>query len=107
MAKRITAYVERGQSLTLSINGDTVSAFAGETIASVLFAEDINIFYLTRNNLPRAPYCNMGTCFECQVKIEEGNNVGTSRWVRACMTPVAEGMIILAGSKIHSEEGQS
>jgi D-hydroxyproline dehydrogenase subunit gamma len=103
MAKRLTAYIERGQSLTLCINGDTVSAYDGETIATVLFAENINIFYRTRDNQPRAPYCNMGTCFECQVKVKKDSNADSSTWVRACMTLAEEGMIITTGDKVHDE----
>ena len=102
MAKRITNNVDRKESLTLSINGNSVSAYSGETIASVLFLENIGIFYRTRNNQPRAPYCNMGTCFECQVKVKRKSNNDTS-WLRACMTPVEEGMEITVGEKLYDE----
>lgn len=35
---------------------------------------------------PRAPLCGMGVCFECRVKIDGEAHV------RACMTPVRQGM---------------
>jgi sarcosine oxidase subunit alpha len=104
VATRITKNIERETRLSLNINGDHVSAYAGETIASVLFAENINIFYKTRSNKPRAPFCNMGTCFECQVKVKRVNKKGASTWVRACMTLVEDGMKVTSGDKIHSLE---
>lgn len=106
MSKRITNQVERQESLTLYINGNSVSAYPGETIASVLFAENISVFYRTRKNEARAAYCNMGTCFECQVKVKFQDNQDSTHWLRACMTQVEAGMQITCGEKIESD-GQS
>lgn len=37
---------------------------------------------------PRAPFCMMGACFDCLVIVDG------KRDVRACLTPVAEGMVV-------------
>jgi len=88
MAKRIEHGVNRGQQVELSIDGVSVSAWEGETLASVLLLHRRNAFYLTHNGAPRAPFCNMGTCFECRVHLEGRG------WVLACMNPVESGMKI-------------
>lgn len=103
MALRITNQVERGARITLSVNGETVSAHVGETIATVLLAEGITTFNFTRGGKPRAPYCNMGTCFECQVKVASAGSAAW-RWVRGCMQPVESGMFIITGAPLQSPE---
>lgn len=104
MAPRISRGVERGATISLTMNGKTVSAHVGETIATVLLAEGITTFNLTRSGKPRGPYCNMGTCFECQVKVASaGSKIW--RWVRACMQPVEAGMLIITGAPLQSLEG--
>lgn len=102
MNRRITGDTQRGEILNLTVNGKAVSACAGETIATLLFAEHISVFYRSRKDRPRAPFCNMGTCFECQVKITRANSAAAPNWVRACMTPVAEGMSISCGEQIYA-----
>jgi D-hydroxyproline dehydrogenase subunit gamma len=99
MATRISNNVTRSNKITILVNGQSVQAYAGETIATVLFAEGISTFYKTKNNQPRGPFCNMGICFECRVKVEVSN--GPATWVRACMTPVTEQMSITCGAEIH------
>lgn len=77
--------------MSISVNGAQMPAYSGETIATVLLANDVRDFHRTRANRPRAPFCNMGVCFECLVRVE------TAGWVRACMTPVRDGMSVLTG----------
>ena len=43
-------------------------------------------FRRSRNGMPREPLCGMGVCFECRVRID-----GVAQ-LRACMTPVRDGM---------------
>lgn len=91
MATRITHNVKRGEQITVTINGTPVTAYAGETVAAILLANDINLFYKTDNGKARGPYCNMGTCFECRVTITTENS---KSWQRACMTTAEHGMSI-------------
>ncbi len=104
MATRITHGITRSAQVEVILDGRPVSAYAGETLATVLFAEGIKVFYVTRDNQPRAPFCGMGTCFECRVQVECAQSTGTGGWVRACVTPVEEGMVVTTGSKFHERE---
>ena len=94
MATRVTHQVQRGEQITLTVNQQTVTAYAGETLASILLANGISVFYKTKSGKARGPYCNMGTCFECQVYIDTKNSRG---WYRACMTVAENGMHITTG----------
>ena len=102
MASRIDKKVARTEPVTVTINGNVVAAYAGETIASIVFTENINIFYRTRSNKPKAPFCNMGTCFECQVKVKRKNTDASATWLRACSTLAEEGMVIVTGDVMHA-----
>jgi sarcosine oxidase subunit alpha len=99
MTRRITENVDRGKAVTLTVDGHTVSAYAGETLAAVLLAEGVAAFHRTRSGRPRAPYCNMGTCFECQVQVSADSQY-EMRWRRACMHPVADGMTVITGAHL-------
>lgn len=77
------------QPLTVQVDGEPVAAFAGESVAAVLLALGHQTFRHTeKHHAPRGIYCGMGICFDCLVTIDGVENV------RACMTPVAEGMEI-------------
>ena len=80
--------LERGPELEVFVEGKPVRAFAGETVAAVLFAEEIVTTRTTRMRSPRGVFCGMGVCFDCLVVVDGVANE------RACMTWVAEGMRI-------------
>lgn len=87
--------VTRGAALSLSIDGRTVEAFEGETVAAAMLAADRRAFRLDRAGRPRGLFCNMGVCSECLVDIE---TEGQTRRLRACVTPVGDGMTITTGA---------
>ena len=80
--------LEARQPLTVQVDGEAVPAFAGESVATVLLALGRRTFRHTEHGAPRGLYCGMGVCFDCLVTVDGVENV------RACMTPVAEGMVI-------------
>lgn len=83
------ATVARGPSVEIDVDGRPVRAYLGETIAGVFLAEGVGPFRTTDvRKQPRGYYCGMGICFECLVRVDGERNV------RACMTPVREGMKI-------------
>lgn len=85
--------VQRGQPILLHVNSRPVKAFEGETIAAVLLAEGIRVFrHAARTQEPRGIFCGMGICYDCLVTVDGVSNV------RACVTHVAEGMVIETGS---------
>ncbi|KAA1380708.1 (2Fe-2S)-binding protein [Aeromicrobium fastidiosum] len=68
-----------------------VTAFEGDTVATALLAGGITAFHRGVDLTPRTPFCNMGTCFECTVTIDD------RRLRRACVTPVRPGMRVETG----------
>jgi D-hydroxyproline dehydrogenase subunit gamma len=78
--------LERGARLSLTLDGRTVDAHEGETVAAVLLAEGHLATRKTRSGSPRGVYCGMGVCFDCLVVVDGVPNT------RACVTWVREGM---------------
>ncbi len=84
---RLLPTVERGRLITIYLNDSPIEAHDGETVATALLAAGCRVFRLTqRNEKPRGLYCGMGLCYECLVSIDDGQAM------RACLTPVREGM---------------
>jgi sarcosine oxidase subunit alpha len=87
--RRLTAGLLRGQAVTLTVDGEKLSAFRGETIAAALLASGRRILRRTpREGRPRGLFCAMGVCFDCVVTLE-----GAER-VRSCATLVEDGMSV-------------
>jgi predicted molibdopterin-dependent oxidoreductase YjgC len=78
--------LERGRPVTLALDGLTVSAYEGETVAAVLLAESHIATRTTPGGSPRGVYCGMGVCFDCLVVVDGVPNT------RACVTWVRDGM---------------
>jgi len=79
--------VERGRSLNVLVDGRSVVAYEGESIAAALFAAGVRITRWTaRTGSPRGYFCGMGVCQDCLVTVDGSPNV------RACMTTVREGL---------------
>lgn len=97
MSGRIAENIERGPAFTIHFDGETVTAYDGETIAAALVAhsalstQGTTAFRQDKSGNPRAPWCNMGICFDCLVYVEIGHDL---RRLRACMTPATPGMVI-------------
>lgn len=94
MSTRYDRKVTRGSTVELIVDGQQVFAYEGETIAAVLLLEDKTACYRTRKDSPRMMFCNMGTCFECRVRI---THAGVSRWVLACTTTAQPQMEVDTG----------
>lgn len=74
------------------VNGRKCQLMAGVSVAAALM--EIGLLQTgcsLRRNRPKAPYCMMGVCFECELTID--GKSGT----RACMTRVRDGMEIETG----------
>jgi hypothetical protein len=74
-------------SIRLLVDGVTVEAEPGETVAAVLLRT--SPFYARRTPIsgePRAPYCMMGVCFDCLAVVDDKPSTQT------CLTIVSEGM---------------
>jgi predicted molibdopterin-dependent oxidoreductase YjgC len=80
---------QRGESITVQIDGRPVAAFAGETVAGLLLAEGIRTFrHTAKLGEARSIFCGIGICYDCLVTVDGTPNI------RACMTLLAPGMAI-------------
>ncbi|HLE76774.1 MAG TPA: (2Fe-2S)-binding protein [bacterium] len=85
--------VERGQAVSIIVDGVPLPAYMGETIAGALLAAGRRAWRRTSHGQPRGVFCGIGLCFDCLVTVNGTPNV------RACLTPVAAGMVVETGSK--------
>ncbi len=91
-AERGCPPLEGRNTVTIEVDGQSVQASAGQSVAAALLASDRRVFRRTeKGNAPRSLFCGMGVCFDCLVQIDGEPNV------RACMTAVREGMVIETG----------
>jgi predicted molibdopterin-dependent oxidoreductase YjgC len=75
------------RSVVFEIDGRSVSAEEGETLLGALWAAHVRSLHRTaRSGESRGFFCGIGVCFDCLVVVDG------ERSVRACMTPIAEGM---------------
>ena len=87
MFQRLTR--ERELSLTIFIDGTATPARHGDTVAAAMLGSGYVACRTTAvSGAPRGPYCLMGVCFDCLVKIDGDANR------QACMTTVRDGMRI-------------
>lgn len=81
------------ETVTITFDARTLTVPANVTVAAALLGEGINrLRKSVVGDQPRAPHCLMGVCFECLVTIDGVQNR------QACMTPVANGMVIYSQS---------
>ena len=78
----------RGKEVTIYFNGQPIRAYEGETIAVALHAAGIRILSHSLKGRPRGFFCGIGKCSSCMMRVNGIPNV------RACITPVEDGMII-------------
>jgi sarcosine oxidase subunit alpha len=78
-------------TVEINVNGRTVRADKGSTVAAALLSLGESAFRVSESGEPRAPLCGMGTCYECRVTIDDVEQR------RACLVRVRPGMRVLAG----------
>ena len=84
---RLTGNIERGPAIRLEVDGQAIPAYEGETVAAALLASGRRVFrHAAPDDAPRGIFCGIGMCFECLVTVD-GTHI-----VRACVTPVRDGM---------------
>lgn len=78
-----------GRTVTIAVDGAPVEAREGESVLAALWAAGVRGLHETaKAKEPRALLCGIGLCFDCIVTVDG------ERSVRACMTPVADGMAV-------------
>lgn len=79
--------VERGERLTIYLDGEPVEAYAGDMIASALWAVGKKVSrYSPVKCKARGLFCAIGYCSDCLMVVNGVPNT------RTCVTPVADGM---------------
>jgi sarcosine oxidase subunit alpha len=81
--------------IDIVFDGQRLRGLEGESIAATLLANGIRKLRVQEDSgTPRGIYCNIGHCMECRVTVDGLGGI------RACMTPVREGMIVSSGLKL-------
>jgi predicted molibdopterin-dependent oxidoreductase YjgC len=87
MSLRLDSNVERGRPVQISVDGEMIAAYEGESLAAAMLASGRRVFGHTHpQGHPRGIFCGMGVCYECLVSV-----AGRER-VRACIVTVEDGM---------------
>lgn len=82
-----TTHVRR--TVTLQVQGQPITARAGDTLAIALLNAGVVQFRQTPvSGQVRGPLCLMGVCFDCLVEVDGRQNV------QSCMVEVCDGMQI-------------
>ena len=93
-AERLVDGVRRGEPVSLTVDGQPIEAYSGETVAAAMLAAGWRTLRRTAlNGSPRGLFCAMGACFDCLVIING------DREVRSCMTTVEDGMVVSTGPR--------
>jgi len=90
---RYSAGTQRINPVQIEVDGQSVVAYEGETIAVALLAAGKRLLHKTKTGAPRGVYCGMGLCNGCLVLVNGVPNM------RACMTLVQPDL------KIETQEG--
>lgn len=88
MFKRIDGVV-RGPRTHITVDGRQVEADEGATLAIALLEAGCIPTRHHHHGEARAPFCLMGTCFECLVHVNGVQNV------QACQLKVTSGMVVI------------
>lgn len=90
-ALRIVGGAERGEVIRFTVDGRSVTARAGETVAAALLAAGQRQLRTSpRRGEARGALCFMGICQECLV-------IADGMPVQACLEAAREGMVVRTG----------
>ena len=79
--------LQEQHEVTIYFNGDPIPALEGEPVAAALLAAGVKVFhYSHKNHSPRAPFCAIGHCMDCIMRVDGVDGV------RTCMEKVRAGM---------------
>lgn len=78
-------------AVSFTLDGRPVAALVGDSLLTAILTHDGYLRTSEFGDGPRAGFCLMGACQDCWVNVEGGGRV------RACTTPLAEGMRVSRG----------
>jgi len=92
----------KGELIEISLDGEVVSVPGGVSVAAaLLYLGVVNFRQTPISQSHRAPFCMMGSCFECLVDIDGVPNQ------QACQEIVCPGMRVRCQQGIYDCEGVS
>ena len=81
--------LETKGEIPIVVDGKTLFAREGETVAAALLANGIRVFrHTAKRHEPRGLFCGIGQCTDCVMEIDGVPNQ------RTCMTIVRAGMVV-------------
>lgn len=81
-------------SLTLTLDGQPITAVPGQSIGAALTDAGIRSWRTTRHGgRPRGLFCGIGICFDCLLTVDGRPNQ------RACLVPARDGMVLESGGR--------
>jgi predicted molibdopterin-dependent oxidoreductase YjgC len=84
--RRIREGLKRVKKFEITVDGEKITAFEGETIAAVFLAAGWRTFrYTAKRKHPRGAFCGIGLCHDCTMVIDGVPNT------RACQTQATPG----------------
>ena len=81
--------IKRGNPFSITVDGEKVEAYPGETVAAAMLSAGKNRFGDScRKCRPHGVYCGIGVCYSCTVTIDDIPSQ------QACQTEVRDQMVI-------------
>ena len=100
MTKRIIDHpildtIDMSEMVSFTFDDTRYEGLKGESIASALLVNGVRTLRVhEESGAPRGIYCNIGHCFECRVHVDG------KQGIRACLTPIEEGMNVSSGKQL-------
>jgi len=83
---------------SFTFNGKRLTGWSEEPLAAALLAAGVRTLRKhEESGTPRGLYCAIGHCMECRVSVQ-GRGI-----VRACLTPLEDGMNVFEGQQLANE----
>ncbi|SES19260.1 (2Fe-2S)-binding protein [Psychrobacillus sp. OK032] len=84
--------IDETNVISFTFNNTELRGLKNESLAAALLANGIRTLRVhEESGTPRGIYCNIGHCFECRVTVDG------QQGVRACLTPLKEGINVSSG----------
>ena len=88
IASRFLTRPDPGATVTMTLDGDPVSARFDDTVAAAVLAHSGEASRQSANGAPGTAFCMMGVCFDCLVEVDGRPNC------QGCMITVRDGMAL-------------
>ena len=98
---RFKTQPENTSTARMTLDGETVTAQAGTSVAAAIIAHSGDASRITGKGAARTPFCMMGVCFDCLIEVDGHPNV------QSCMITVRDGMVLRRQIGLRSIDGHS